>query len=87
MTEDQRNQYEEAAKEYAENNYFYGDMQSGAKRGFRAGCEYAHSKIKEAEREAHNRAIDEAEHKIRACFAVSETPFQDVIEQLKKLRK
>lgn len=100
MSETERKQYEEASKVYADKAHGVIDDEhrdSDRERidwietviHFKNGCEYAHSKIEEAEREAHNRAIDAA-IKIVILDLFSDCGYESFLKvksELKKLRK
>lgn len=82
MSEDQRNQYEEAAaKEFPE---LMTDNWEKERKIFVSGCEYAHNLREEAETEAWNRAIDEVEKWALSMWARNE---HSIFTELKKLRK
>lgn len=92
MTEDQRKQYEEAAKAYRDNNFVEGSgLHTYSPMIFTRGCEYAHNK-EEAEREAWNRALDEVADMVSNAFSGRSGDDlahaeHEIIEELKKLRK
>lgn len=86
ITEYQRKQYEEAARKYLEDCPYDTDEKLNVFAGIIEGTKIAHSKIEEAEREAWNRAIDEAK-KLIVKFISTSMMFTELKEELKKLRK
>lgn len=95
LTPDQRKQYEESAKNNFPDGDYPGDnwwLPERLQQSFLAGCEHAHSKIEEAEREAWNRAIDEVSDMVSNAFSGRSGDDlahaeHEIIEELKKLRK
>lgn len=91
MTNDQRKQYEDAAKNYAtiespvrNTSPMSIYRRDKIEKAYIAGCEHAHSKIEESEREAWNSAIDEVE---KWALSMWERDEHSIFTELKKLRK
>lgn len=96
MTPEEHKSYEEAAKAYLKTLKGIGyqslyDFAIQTKASYLAGCIHAHKLREDAEREAHNKALDEVLKVV--CMPATIFLFESglakgiMIEELKKLRK